>query len=66
MSTRVKLLLKAGKKNKEFNAAILSADGDKPPGFFASTVDEGIYTTVYYGWLVCKYGDSWEDHLSNL
>ena len=62
MSSAIKIL-KSAKKNERFNLDILAADGDKPPGFFASQVEEMIYSTAYYGWLVGKYGSSWEEYL---
>lgn len=63
MTQLVEKLYKSGLKNKEFLSAILEADGDKKPNIFASDTEKHIFASIYYGWMVCKYGTLWKLHL---
>lgn len=63
MTESVRKKLKSAKANKEFLHAIYEADKDKPPGIFASDIEEHLFVVVYYGWLVGKYGNDWRDYL---
>lgn len=63
MTTKTRIVYKGAIKNKEFLSDIFMADGDKKPGLFSSGVDKTIFATIYYGWLVGKYGEQWEQHI---
>ena len=63
MDAQLRVILKAGKKNKQFLADIWNADQDSKPGIFASSLEEHIFVNVYYGWLVGKYGSTWRDYI---
>jgi len=63
MSPRVEKLFKAGKKDKLFVDKLFSADGDSPPGMFASDLDKAIFSSVYYGYLIAVKGDAWEKYV---
>ena len=63
MTHKVKLLYKSGLKNKSFLLAIKEANDDDPPGIFSSSIEDHIFASVYYGWLVGKYGNDWESHI---
>lgn len=60
MKERVTILYKSSVKNKDFLQEIYNADGDEKPGLFASNTDKTIFATLYYGWLVAKYGNDWK------
>lgn len=60
---RVKKLYIAAIKDKTFLAAILSADGDKPPHWLAPDEEIMIFAVIYYGYLVAKAGDQWDAYL---
>tara|TARA_R110000744_G_scaffold357580_2_gene464454 strand:+ start:7849 stop:8082 length:234 start_codon:yes stop_codon:yes gene_type:complete len=60
MTDKVKNIYKKGLKNDEFLFEIEAADGDKKPNLFSSNVEKNIFATIYYGWLVGKYGKDWE------
>ena len=46
-------------KDDDFLKDIKEADGDIKPNMFASDLEIQIFTTIYYGWLVGKYGINW-------
>lgn len=50
-------------KNKEFISDAYLADGDKPPKLWSSEIDKLGYATIYYGWLVGKFGTNWRLHI---
>lgn len=60
MTEKVKKIYKSGLKNNEFLQSIKEADGDKKPNMFSSNLEKNIFATIYYGWLVGKYGSDWE------
>ena len=49
-------MLKEAKANEEFNREAKEADpsGYYKPNFFAGEVEEIVYASVYYGWLIGK------------
>jgi hypothetical protein len=63
MTARVKKIYKSGLKNQEFLRQIEEADQDKKPNILSSGREKIIFTSVYYGWLVAKYGINWESNL---
>jgi len=57
-------LVKGGLKNAEFLNAIAQADGSTPPGQNADDIDKVVFASIYYGWLVGKYGAAgWQQYL---
>jgi len=63
MTAKMRATYKAAKKDKEFIAAIASADNDKMPSFFADDLEKSIVVSTYYGYLVAKHGDNWKQHI---
>lgn len=63
MTERVKKIYKSGIKNNEFLLDIKLADGYEKPDLFDSDEIKTIFATVYYGWLVGKYGKDWSQNL---
>ena len=63
MYHKVETLFKAGRKNQDFLQAVKDADGDEKPSRFADKLMRAFFGLTYYGWLVAKYGDKWEDKL---
>ena len=63
MTTKVRLTYKAAIKDEGFKAALLSADNDKMPGFFADDLEKVVVASTYYGYLVAKYGDDWKQYI---
>jgi hypothetical protein len=65
MTPRVSKLYEGAKKNKEFLADLLKADGDKAPSVLADNETKVLFSSVYYGWLILKYRDvlNWEDFI---
>lgn len=60
LTDKVMATYKAAKKDKEFKAAILSADEDKI-GLFPNDIEKAFIAATYYGWLVAKHGDGWRE-----
>ena len=64
MTPSVRKSWKSAIKNKEFQKDALSADGDKFPSMakrlIMDEIEKIIWATIYYGWLIGKYGDDWE------
>jgi len=64
MTEKVKKTWKSCIKNKKFQSDAFLADGDKFPSIqrrlFMSDTDKLIWSSIYYGWLVGKYGNDWE------
>lgn len=56
METRVKKLYKSAIKDGEFLKDIYGADKDKKPGILADTKEIIVFTSMYYGWLLGKFG----------
>lgn len=63
MDSRIREIHKSGLKNEEYLTAIYEADGDKKPHKFSCDLTKHLFATVYYGWLVGKYGNAWKEHL---
>ena len=63
MTEAVKKLYKSSIKNKLFLQEIYEADKDTKPSMFASEGEKIMFASIYYGWLVGKYGVEWESHL---
>lgn len=63
MTNKISRLYKGGSYNEEFLNAINKADGDGKPGFFSDDIEKTLFATVYYGWLVGKYGSNWDLHI---
>lgn len=59
MDAKVRDVYKRARSDSEFLRAIAAADGDKAPGFFASSLEKHLFACIYYGWLVAKFGDEW-------
>ena len=56
MTEKVKKIYESGLKNNEFLWAIKEADRRNKPNMFSSDLEKNIFATIYYGWLVGKYG----------
>jgi len=63
MTERVKELYKSGCKNKQFLLDIQEADGDSKPSIFAEDIEKVAFASIYYGWIVSKYGKYWKHFL---
>lgn len=63
MTETIKEIYKASIKDTTFLKAIKEADNDTAPNIFASNNDKVIFATLYYGWLVGTYGNSWKTHI---
>lgn len=63
MTEEIKIVYKSACNNSEFLFDIAEADDDKKPGIFASELEKHIFATIYYGWLVGKYGKNWKSKL---
>ena len=63
MTARIKKLYDSGCSNKDFLLDIRSADGDTKPNCFADELERHLFATMYYGWLVGKYGNDWKYHV---
>ncbi len=59
----IKELYNSSKKDKLYLKEIYDADKDIAPSWYSSDNDKVIFATVYYGWLVGKYGNDWKLHL---
>lgn len=64
MTETVKKLYKASIKDTTFLRSIKEADNDNPPNIFASNNTKVIFATLYYGWLVGNYGNSWKAYVN--
>lgn len=62
MKPQVKRLYQGAKGNKEFIGDFEST-GDKVPGPFIDNDTAIMFGLMYYGWLMGKYGRSWESHI---
>ena len=62
MDEKMKAVYKRAKNDSEFLASIKSADNDDPPGMLASEITKAVFSAVYYGYCVGKYGDDWDRH----
>lgn len=51
-----KHMLKCAKSNSQFMNDILIADNDKAPSYLATIDEKFAFISMYYGWLVGKYG----------
>ena len=57
MTPKVRKIYLAAIKDDLFNAEILKADPtNKRPGLLAGDIDKVVFASVYYGYLVGKYG----------
>ena len=63
MTEKIKMIYESGKKNNQFIKDIFDADGDTVPNFFSPDLNKNIFATIYYGWLVGKYGKEWKKNL---
>lgn len=65
MSIRVAKLFHGAAKNREFLNEIAEADGDKFPRIplLASGTTKSIWAGFYFGWLVAKHGNQWEENI---
>lgn len=52
-------------KDKEFLKDVYEADGDKKPGIFSDEVGKVLFATIYYGYLVGKYGNNWKAYINH-
>lgn len=59
MTPEIQKLYKKAIKDEIFLQAILEADGDKKPWFFAHEVEKILFATMYYWWLVGRYENNW-------
>lgn len=60
-SNKINQLYKRAINDDGYIKSIKSADNDTPPGFFASKGEKLVFATAYYGYLVGKYGDMWNE-----
>ena len=60
MTPKVKELYDRATKDEIFLQAILEADWDKKPWFFADEIDKILFSTMYYWWLVGRYENNWK------
>ena len=65
MRNRIKDLYESALNDKKFNEMILTADGDKKPTVTSTNFEKAIYASIYYGWLIAKYGKDWTKHIVN-
>jgi len=63
MKEKIKEIYKSALKDEKFLFYIYEADKDKKPNMFASELEKHIFATMYYGWLVAKYGKDWKSNL---
>jgi hypothetical protein len=47
--------------DREFLQAIKEADNDKKPGYFAKDIEKALFASIYYGYLVGKHGNNWNN-----
>lgn len=53
MSPKIQRLYDAAINDAEFNDQMLNADPlDKRPGFFSGELEQHLYASIYYGWLL--------------
>lgn len=60
MTAEIKKLYRGGKKNKTFLLSIKTADGDTAPGLLSDDITKHLFASMYYGWLVAMYGNTWK------
>ena len=63
MTTKIKSIYKSGLSNIEFLEEINAADGDEKPTLFSSDLEKHLFSAIYYGWLVSRYGINWKLHV---
>lgn len=63
MENKVRKIYEGAIKNERFLNAIKIADNDEKPSIFAENNEKVLFATIYYGWLVAKYGILWEMHI---
>jgi len=63
MTEKVNRLYKGAKRNYEFIKAYQDADGDKVPNILSNHNLKVIFASIYYGWLIGKYGVDWEANI---
>lgn len=63
MTNKLRIIYESGLKNNQFLMDIHDAGIDKKPTFFSSASEKTAFATVYYGWLVGKYGKEWKANL---
>lgn len=66
MTTRLKILYKAAKKDQQFLDEIWLADGDKTPSWFADSLEKHFFVSVYYGWLVGRVKANWKKRVEEI
>ena len=63
MTERVRKIYKFAIKNSLFLKEIYDADKDTKPSMFCDDIEKTTFATIYYGWLVGKFGKHWESHI---
>lgn len=63
MELKTQMLYHAALKNDKFLRDIKDADNDNKPNLLSHENEKILFTAIYYGWLVGKYGNNWSLHL---
>ena len=61
--TKIDRIYETAKGDGQFREAVLTADGDKLSRLFPDIMERATVASVYYGYLVAKYGDDWHTHI---
>jgi hypothetical protein len=62
MTSEVKDMYKKAKKNDIFLQSLKEAGEKEMPNILSSEIEKHIFAITYYGWLIGRYGSSWEEH----
>ena len=63
---KVKRNFEASLENQSFLNDIKHADNDNPFDFdLSDPIKQTIIASIYYGWLVAKYGKNWQNHIDD-
>lgn len=55
MTPKLKKLYKESIKDKLFNKKFKESDSEYlKPNIFSSDIDKGVFTAVYFGWLIAR------------
>ena len=66
MTEKVKRLYDAAQIDKYFHQEIEKADNDKVPTWYSTKQEKLLFATVYYGWLVGRYHENWEERVNEM
>ena len=60
MTKRTHELYNSACNNQRFLKEIYDSDAQNKPGLFADTPTKVFFASIYYGWLIAKYGIGWQ------